>query len=141
MLLGDNAMTVEVVLYACQHCAGQGTCKNGVNGKTCVICAKRAECDKDIPKYYGIKRKEHFESFSGLVCSCCRGIGKTDVMTARMNNRITVALASVLPFILLGMTCISSVNMLFNEKLFYTLSTLTCSVTGTIIGYYFSTKK
>lgn len=132
-------MSENIVLYHCNHCSGSGTCSNGATGNSCVVCAKKRQSVGELPRYWGFRRKMHFESFRGLVCGCCGGLGKAEVMTARINNRITSAIGICIPLVLIIMTTFSSFSE--STRLFDVLSTLTCSVTGTIIGFYFSSTK
>lgn len=132
---------LENVLLDCCHCGGEGTCKNGVDGKTCTVCAMRLANQNDIPKHRFLRNKQdYYSSFSGLVCSCCGGLGKTDMMTSRMNNRMPAALASVLSFVLLLLTCLSGAILVLSgkgEPVFIFLSTLTSSFMGAVTTYYF----
>lgn len=132
---------LENVLLDCCHCGGEGTCKNGVDGKTCTVCARRLAKDDAIPGHRFLRNKQdYYSSFSGLVCSCCGGLGKTDTMTSRMNNRMPAALALYYPAILLGLTLLSGIILGISgkgEPVFFFLSTLTSSFLGAVTTYYF----
>ena len=135
----ELCMSENIVLYHCNHCSGSGTCSNGANGNSCVVCVKRRQGMGEIPRYWGFQRKRYLESFTGLACGCCGGIGKAEIMTARINGRITSVLGIIMPFFLILLTFLSSASG--NTRLFDVFSTLACSVTGTVIGYYFSSCK
>ena len=114
-------------LYECKHCSGSGTCTSGEGGKSCVTCAKRAK----IPFW---NRKNHI----GLVCECCGGIGKAELVTERMNKRIAPLLAIYLVIILLMFLIAATFtkNEFFSEILAFS-----SAIIGSVVGYYFSSRK
>ncbi|MCS3434323.1 hypothetical protein [Klebsiella sp. BIGb0407] len=132
---------MENVLLDCCHCQGEGTCKNGIEGKSCLVCATRLANNNEIPaRLWPFNKEEYYSSFSGLVCSCCGGLGKTDTLTSRMNKRMPAALASILPFVLLALSIVSGVILASTgqgEQLFFFLTTITSSFLGAVTTYYF----
>lgn len=118
-------------LFDCRHCEGEGTCKNGVDGRSCVVCARRAE----LRSWKLVGRKVYFESFTGLVCGCCGGLGQTDLMTERVNNRITPALAILIPVTLLAITIFTA---FLSSDIFHSFFTFSTTIIATIVSFYFS---
>ncbi len=71
-------------LHECAHCSGTGTCNLGKDGEACAACVKKQELKKGV--------------YHGLACGTCGGLGKTDTLTYRLNNRATPLLAmSIVP--------------------------------------------
>lgn len=114
---------VEVTLYECLHCKGEGTCRNAEGGASCAACIKLND----------LKGK----SYAGLICRACGGIGKADSMTERLNKRAAPLLAfSIvfgLMFIIFWMG--ATKNPHTNE-----IVAFSAGIIGTILGFYFSGK-
>lgn len=58
---------VKANLYPCAHCAGSGTCRNGIEQASCMACVDKNE----------LKGKEHV----GLMCGSCGGLGVAEPLT------------------------------------------------------------
>lgn len=91
-------MSIEVILHPCSHCEGEGTCKSGENGKTCVVCAMEYAKVGFIPKLKKGDKKSYYESFTGLICSRCGGLGKAETKTDRLNKRMRSILGFGIPY-------------------------------------------
>ncbi|MEZ8107033.1 MULTISPECIES: molecular chaperone DnaJ [Vibrio] len=114
-------------LYECKHCSGTGTCVSGVDGTSCLGCAKKS----DLPFW---SRKNH----KGLLCGSCGGIGLAEPMTERLNKRITPLLAFYVVAFLLILIFVLAItkNPVFSEVLAFS-----SAVIGAVVGHYFSSKK
>src|SRR5690554_3100965 len=115
-------------LYPCNHCKETGTCTNGNNDSSCLSCLKKNTV-------YPWERKKHSR---GIICGVCGGLGKTELMTARMNERTKPMLALwglvVLPLLILF-------SLIYKSDLSGTVVTLAGTLMGSIVTYYFSIKK
>lgn len=139
-------MSSEIVLHDCAHCKTEGTCRNGIDGKTCISCAMKAKEHKTIPPacYFNWKKADYYSSFSGISCGCCGGMGKMEPLTSRMINRLPTALATVLPFVLIILTIIFGNMAVFKNDyntLFSYIMTLTSSVISAVMTYCFTVRK
>ena len=111
-------------LHECAHCSSTGTCNQGKDGEACAACVKYHELNKKA-------------KYLGLACGTCGGLGKTETMTHRLNNRTTPLLAlSIVPLcflmiILFGVTS----SQYFSEVLAF------CgTLSGAVVGHYFGKK-
>lgn len=111
-------------LYDCKHCNGTGTCSNGLENTSCECCAKKNE----LPFW---RRKKQV----GLICGCCGGIGKAELLTDRMNKRVTPLLAIYLVVMILGTLVISIVT---GSQYSSELLAFSSAIIGSICGFYFS---
>lgn len=115
---------LSVNLYDCRHCEGQGTCRTGKEGSTCVACIKRND----------LKGKDLF----GLLCGSCGGIGKAEPLTERMNKRIGPLLAAILVVSLLAIILFSAAT---KSPYFSELLAFSSAIIGSLVGFYFSHQK
>jgi hypothetical protein len=107
-------------LYECAHCKGTGTCNHGKDGEACAACIKKNELKKGT--YYG------------LACGTCGGLGKTDTVTSRMNNRVT----PLLGFMLTGLCFLMIILFgFFNNQYFTEVLALCGTLLGSVTGHYF----
>ncbi len=109
-------------IHSCAHCSGSGTCKHGVNDASCAACAVKNE----------LKKGEYF----GLACGTCGGLGKTDTVTYRMNNRTTPLLAIMIVACCFALICVG----ILRDQHFQEILTFSGTVIGSVIGYYFGGK-
>ncbi|WP_020161654.1 hypothetical protein [Cycloclasticus pugetii] len=110
----------EYHLHDCAHCSGTGTCNHGENGDACAACVKKQE----------LKRG----NYMGLACGTCGGLGKTDTLTYRMNNRATPLLAiSIICFCFI---LIFSFGLTKNPH-FSEILTFSGTLVGAVTGHYF----
>jgi len=114
---------IKANLYNCAHCGGSGTCKNGENETSCLMCSKENE----------IKGHGH----RGLPCSVCGGIGQAEPRTERINKRMPALLGFSVVFILIISLIITAV---LNSQYFNQLQSFSGPIVGAIIGYYFSNR-
>ena len=121
---------IIVNLHECKHCGGSGTCKNGADGSSCLVCAKRNELH--FWEYFNRK------NLNGLLCGSCGGIGKAEPLTERMHKRMPVVLAFIL---VCGPLLIISLAAYFESPYFSELLTFSSVVIGSVSGYYFSNKE
>lgn len=131
-------MSIEVILHPCSHCEGEGTCKRDENGKTCVVCAMEYAKVGFIPKLKKGDKKSYYESFTGLICSCCGGLGNAETKTDRLNKRMRSILGFGIPYFLLLMCFIS---LLLKPEYLVNLLPFTAGILGAIVGFYFGDKK
>lgn len=114
-------------LYACNHCTESGTCTNGHNGSSCLSCLK-----KNTVHFWERKKYSH-----GIICGVCGGLGRAELMTARMNERTKPMLAiwglTILPLLIVF-------SLIYKSDLSGTVVTLAGTLMGSIITYYFSLK-
>ena len=110
-------------LYPCAHCKESGTCSTGSEGNSCNLCIKQNE----------LKGKEH----TGLACSVCRGLGKAEPLTERMNKRIKPLLSII---IVIPLLVIVAAAMFLNSQYFNEILAFASALIGTVIGFYFSSK-
>ena len=110
----------------CAHCDGTGTCKNGVDETSCMVCVKKAKL-----KIEGADKN----ATTGLVCSVCGGHGISEPYSSRLQNRIVPLLAIIIVYIALLIIWSHAKEEHFNQLLAFA-STLIGSVTG----YYFGGK-
>ncbi len=120
-----NEMSVN--LHECKHCDGTGTCKNGKDECSCLACHKRNE----LP--FWIKKHQF-----GLLCGSYGGIGKTDLLTERMHNRMAPMLAFFLIFSLLLLIFWAAFS---KSQFFSELLAFSSAIIGSVVGYYFSSKE
>lgn len=109
-------------LVKCAHCAGTGTCKNGENDKSCLVCIKE-------------QKVKVTDSTSGLVCSVCHGVGITEPKSARLHNRIVPVLAMMIVYVALFLVMVLSTKEHFSEVLAFAATLI-----GSVTGYYFGGK-
>ena len=114
---------VSANLYDCLHYKGDGTCRNGEDGKSCAACIKRNE----------LKGNSH----KGLICGSCGGIGKADPMTERIDKRMGPVLAFGLTF---GLLILIIIFGFFKSDLFPQILAFASAIIGSIVGFYFSGK-
>jgi hypothetical protein len=114
-------------LYECKHCAGSGTCSNGKDGSSCLVCAER----NDLP--FWKRTNQH-----GLVCGCCGGIGMSEPLTERINKRIAPMLALFIIAMLMALIFIAAIT---ESKFFSEILAFTSAIIGTVVGYYFSNSR
>lgn len=117
-------MELNVNLYDCAHCKGEGSCTNGPNGEACSYCAKILE----------LKGKE---SRVGIPCGVCAGLGKTDNRTERIIRRTPSFIALLVVFILLALVGFA---MWDNSEFFSQVLTFSSTLIGIILTSYFSNK-
>lgn len=117
--------TVKSNLYPCAHCEQTGTCKNGKDGTSCSACVKRNE----------IFFLFRLLSYKGLLCGTCGGIGKAEPMTERMNKRMKPLLAL---FIIIFMSFMVYYFAKTNSEHFTAVLAFAGTLTGSVVGYYFS---
>jgi hypothetical protein len=117
-------------LYECKHCGGSGTCTNGTDGGSCLVCAKRNELH--FWEYWDRK------NLNGLLCGSCGGIAKAEPLTERMHKRMPSILALIL--VIASITIISWAAF-FDNKHFSELLPFSSLLIGTVSGYYFSKKE
>jgi hypothetical protein len=110
-------------LYECLHCKGEGTCRNGGEGKSCAACIKRNELKGN--------------SYTGLICGSCGGIGKADPLTERIDKRTGPVLALGLTF---GLMFLMIIFAFFQSGLFPQILAFASAIIGSIVGFYFSGK-
>lgn len=106
----------------CAHCSGTGTCKNGENGTSCLVCKKE-------------QKVKATDSTSGLVCSVCSGVGITEPKSLRLHNRIVPVLAMLIVYVALALVMILSTKEHFSEVLAFAATLI-----GSVTGYYFGGK-
>lgn len=116
--------SIKSNLYPCAHCEGTGTCKNGLEGKSCASCIKKNE----------LKGKDH----SGLLCGSCGGIGLAEPLTERINKRTKPLLAMSIVFVVL---VIVAVCLVVRSDYFSEVLVFASTLIGSITGYYFSSNK
>jgi hypothetical protein len=119
-------------IFDCAHCAGTGTCTKGKNETSCVACIKRNDLTQGLFSKIFSKTQDH----TGLSCGTCGGLGKTDTLTHRMNNRTAPLLAiSIIAF------CFTLIFFaLFKNEHLSEILTFCGTLIGSVVGYYFSGK-
>jgi len=115
-------------IHSCAHCGGTGTCTHGKNGVACAACVEKNDLKPGL-----FSRNQ---DFTGLACGTCGGLGKTDMVTYRLNNRATPLLA----FMIITFCFILIVMGLFVEKHFQEILTFSGTLIGSVVGYYFGGK-
>lgn len=120
-------MSSPVIFYECKHCSATGTCTNGENQAACRACAKLNQ----LPFW---RRSGQV----GLVCGCCRGLGKAEPFTDRLNKRMTPVLAVILTFCVLTLILVTSI---FNHQHFSETLAFGGAIIGAVTGFYFSANK
>jgi hypothetical protein len=120
-------MQTTLSLYECRHCSATGTCTNGENQTACRACAKLNE----LPFWRRSKQM-------GLVCGCCRGLGKAEPMTDRLNKRMAPVLAIILTFGVLTLILLMSI---MNHQHFSEVLAFGSAIIGAVTGFYFSANK
>ena len=113
-------MNQDQNLHECAHCNGTGTCNHGKDGEACAACVKKQELRKGL--YYG------------LACGTCGGLGKTDTLTYRLNNRATPILGIS---IILCCFFMISIYGLTNNKHFSEILAFCSTLSGAVVGHYF----
>lgn len=115
-------------LHNCAHCSGTGTCNDGKDGETCAACIRKQELkvrntifSKPL-KYYGV------------ACGTCGGIGKTDTLTYRLNNRATPLLAMM---IIGGCFALIIFFGFLKSQFLSEIITFCGTLVGAVIGHYF----
>jgi hypothetical protein len=108
----------------CAHCAGTGTCKNGPNGTSCVVCIRKNK----LYKASGNKPKKEYE---GIVCSVCKGRGIILKKGTWLKKNFPPILAVMIVYFSLALIMIHP-----NDNLVAFAGTLI----GSITGYYFGGK-
>ncbi|ADO00844.1 hypothetical protein Gbem_4144 [Citrifermentans bemidjiense Bem] len=106
----------------CAHCAGTGTCKNGQNETSCLVCIKE-------------QKVKIIDSTFGIVCSVCHGVGITEPKSVRLHNRIVPVLAMMIVYVALFLVMILSTREHFSEVLAFAATLI-----GSVTGYYFGGK-
>ncbi|XQE67386.1 molecular chaperone DnaJ [Pseudomonas sp. P3C3] len=114
---------IKANLYPCAHCAGVGTCKNGIGQNSCAICIKNSE----------LKGKD----FVGLPCSICGGIGLAEAKTERINKRIPALLGFLVVFLLILFLLFAAVT---NSNYFSEILAFSGTLIGTVLGFYYSAR-
>jgi len=115
---------IKSTLYPCAHCQESGTCQSGENRQSCNLCVAR----------HKLKAGGHI----GIACSICGGIGKAEPVTERMNKQITPILSII---IILPLLVFVWWAMLAESKYFTELITFSSTIIGTVVGFYFSSRK
>ncbi|WP_148261918.1 molecular chaperone DnaJ [Methylomonas methanica] len=115
-------MPEQPKLEPCGHCTSTGTCKNGNDGGSCAVCARRNFLFKHSPAY-------------GLVCTICKGSGFLEPMSTRIKHRTGPLIA-----IYVILTAVASIFFGYKEH-FNEVLTFLSTLTGSITGYYFSRKE
>ena len=107
-------------IHDCAHCKGTGTCSHGKEGEACAACIKKNELKNGT--YYG------------LACGTCGGLGKTDTVTSRINNRATPLLGMLITIFCFLMIILFGFagNKYFSEVL-----ALCGTLLGAVTGHYF----
>lgn len=113
-------------LHNCAHCNNTGVCKSGENGSSCYVCAKKNEL-----RLWLFKPKTYY----GLACGTCGGLGKTDTLTHRMNNRTQPLIAWLMVCLCFLLVAIFGIT---DSKNFTAVLTLCSTILGGIIAYYFN---
>jgi hypothetical protein len=115
---------VKSNLYPCAHCAGIGTCRNGVEQHSCAVCVKAFE----------LKGKQLF----GVPCGVCGGLGQAEPRTERINKRMPALLgfAVVFTLIVAVMVCGVVQSRYFSEVLAFSGPLI-----GSVLGYYYSSQR
>jgi hypothetical protein len=115
---------IKANLYPCAHCESTGTCRNGIEGRSCNACINRND----------LKGKDHF----GITCGTCGGIGQAEPITERMNKRTAPLLAAAIVFpLLVGIFW----GAFTESKFFSEILAFSSALIGTIVGFYFSGKR
>ena len=116
---------IKANLYPCKHCNESGTCATGKDGASCIACVKEHELSKR-------------QSYFGLSCAACNGIGQAEPRTERVNKRIRPVLAALTIFLLLVFVFALAImqNPHFPEFLAFTGTLI-----GSITAYYFTGSK
>jgi len=120
-------MASSLNFYECKHCSATGTCTNGENQTACRACARLNE----LPFW---RRSGQV----GLVCGCCRGLGKAEPFTDRLNKRMAPVLAVLLTFCVLTLIMVTSI---FNHQHFSEILAFGSAIIGAVTGFYFSANK
>ena len=120
-------MSSSLTFYECKHCSATGTCTNGEDQAACRACARLNE----LPFW---RRSGQV----GLVCGCCRGLGKAEPFTDRLNKRMAPVLAVLLVFCVLTLIMVTSI---FNHQHFSEILAFGSAIIGTVTGFYFSANK
>lgn len=120
------------MLNDCKHCNATGTCSSGVDGASCLDCAKKTYA------FSILRKRKTLESNVGLVCKQCEGSGVFDPASRRLHNNIKPVLGLVIVFISLFMVhdLADKGNQYFEQVLPF-VSTLV----GTVVAYYFTRDK
>lgn len=111
---------VVATLYPCAHCEQSGTCSKGANSQSCALCIKDNE----------LKGRD----YTGLPCGVCRGLGKAEPTTERVNKRIPAILALIVVILLLGMVATAMIW----DRHFNAILAFAAGAVGSILGFYFS---
>ncbi len=112
-------------LYPCKHCNESGTCSTGKDGASCTACVNVHELSKS-------------QSYFGLSCAACNGIGQAEPKTERINKRVKPVLAMGIVFLLLIFMFALALtgNSHFPEFLAFSGTLI-----GSIIAFYFTHSK
>lgn len=113
---------VKANLYPCKHCNETGTCDSGENGASCSACAKYHEFKKN-------------QTYHGLACGTCGGLGMSEPFTERINKRTQPLLAMVIIFTLL--ICMTLLAVINNSH-FPAFLAFSSTLIGSITTFYFS---
>ena len=120
-------MSSSVTYYDCKHCSSTGTWTNGEEVTSCRACAK----------VYVLSFWRRSGQV-GLVCGCCRGLGKAEPFTDRLNKRVAPVLAVLLCF---GVLTLILVTSIFNHQSFSEILAFGSTIIGALTGFYFSNNK
>ena len=115
-------------LLDCKHCNDTGTCSTGFEGRSCSACVKSHE----LPNYrFWFWRQDHY----GLRCGACNGLLKTDMSTARINNRVAPLLALGIGASLLALSLFLTS---MDKSIIPQVITGWFSLAASVIGFYYS---
>ncbi|WMN61765.1 molecular chaperone DnaJ (plasmid) [Pseudoalteromonas xiamenensis] len=109
-------------LHPCKHCNETGTCTSGEKESSCIACAK----------YHELKRSQ---TYIGLACGTCGGLGQSEPLTERINKRTKPLLAMTIVFVLL--ICVT-VLAFSNNPNFSAFLAFAGTLIGSITTFYFS---
>lgn len=110
-------------LYPCAHCSGVGTCRSGHEEQSCAVCVKDSELKG--------------QSFIGLPCSVCAGIGQAEPRTERINKRMPALLGFAVVFLLIFFVFVAALT---KSEFFSEILAFAGTLIGTVLGFYYSAR-